>query len=143
MRRARIGSRRHGCDIGRLEDEDSSRTRAAAAGRYVKDDRDLRVRDLVDDVAGRFDESSGRIDLDQYGLIVAALSLVDGAGNVFLGDGLNRIVDNNLQNLGAGDGAEEKSPSQSEKNVRNPSALHCTPRFITDCASQIQMRIGP
>ena len=75
MRRASVGSGSHGCDVGRFEDEDSSRTGAAAGGRDVEDDGNRRVRDLLDDVAGGFDEASGRIDLDQYGLIVAALRL--------------------------------------------------------------------
>src|ERR1700730_12719974 len=49
----------------------------SAAGRDVEDDRNLGIRDLLDDTAGRFDEASRRIDLDQYSLIVAARSFVD------------------------------------------------------------------
>ena len=104
MRRAGVGSGSHGRDVGGFEDEDSSRTGAAAAGRYVEDDRDLRIRDLLDDVASGFDEASGGIDLDQYCLIVAALGFVDGAGDVFLGDGLNGVVDDDLEDFGGRDG---------------------------------------
>ncbi len=83
--------------------------RAAAAGRDVKDDGHGRVRDLLDDVASGFDEASGRIDLDQYSLVVAALGFVDGAGNVLLGDGLNGVVDDDFQDLGGRDGGKNES----------------------------------
>src|ERR1022692_2292218 len=91
MRRARIGSRSHGRDVGRLQDEDSSRTRAASAGGYINNHWKLRRGNLVDDLARRLDQPSRRIDLDQYSLIVAPLRFVDGAGDIFLGDGLNRV----------------------------------------------------
>ncbi len=119
MRRAGVGSGGHGRDVGGFEDEDSGRTGAAAGGGDVNDDGDLRVRDLLDDLAGGVDEASGSIDLDQYGLIVAALGFVDGAGNVFLGDGLNGVVDDDFEDFGGGDGGQNETlPRGREESAR-------------------------
>ncbi len=119
MRRAGVGSGSHGCDVGGFEDEDSGGTGAAAAGRDVDDDRNLRIRDLLDDVAGGFDEASGGIDLDQYSLIVAALGFVDGAGDVFLGDGLNGVVDDDFQDFGGRERRENQTlPRGREESAR-------------------------
>ena len=42
MRRAGVGSRRHRRDVGRLQDEESRRSRVGAAGSDVDDDRHRR-----------------------------------------------------------------------------------------------------
>ena len=127
MRRSGVGSGSHGCHIGRFQEENSGRTGAAAAGRDVEQDRNRRIRDLLNDVAGGFNGASGSIDLDQYSLIVAALGFVDGAGDVFLGDGLNGVVDDDLEDLSVRDGMENKSCQQCEKNSRDSVAFHRSP----------------
>ena len=124
MSRSGVSSGSHGRYVGRFEDEDSRRTGAAAAGRHVNDDRDLRRRDLLDDLARGFDQASGSIDLDQYSLIVAARSFVDGAGDVFLGDGLNGVVNDDPQDFGEGCGTESQSRHDAENNSRDGASLH-------------------
>src|SRR5580698_3033222 len=127
MRRSGVGSRSHGSHIGRFEEENSGRTGAAAAGCDVEEDRNRRIRDLLDDVAGGFNGASGSTDLDQYSLIVAALGFVDGAGDVFLGDGLNGVVDDDLEDLSVRGGTENESCHQGEKNSRDSVAFHRSP----------------
>src|SRR5260370_6762392 len=119
MRGASVGSGRHGGDVGRFEDEDSSRTSAAAGGGDVEDHWNLRIRDLFDDAASGFDKTSGSIDLDQYRLIVAALGFVDCARDGFLGDGLNGVVDDDLENFGRSDRAENQGCYKAKKKQRN------------------------
>ncbi len=109
MSRASIGSGSHGGDVGRFEDEKSGRGRAASGGRHIENDGNRGVRNLLDNFASRFDKTPGCIDLDQYSLSAAALSFVDGAGYVFFSNGLNGVVNDNLENFGAGDGAENEN----------------------------------
>jgi hypothetical protein len=100
MSGAGIGSWGHGGDVGGFEDEDSGGTCAAAAGRDVENHGDRRAGNLLDYLARGFDEASGGIHLDQYGLIAAALGLVDGARDVFLADGLNGVIEDDLEDFG-------------------------------------------
>src|ERR1700692_1073420 len=127
MRRARIGSGSHGGDVGGFEDEDTRRTGAAAGGGDVEDDGNGGVRDLIDNLASGLDETSGSIDLDPYSLIVAALSFVDSAGNIFLGNRLDGVVDDNLENFGTRERIEKKNGGQAEKHSRNQSSFHESP----------------
>ena len=122
--RAGVGSGGHGGDVGGFEYENSRGTGAAAAGRDVNDDRNLRSRDLLDDLAGGFDEASRCIDLDQYGLVVAARGFVDGAGDIFRGDGLNGVVDDDFEDFGGADGAENEGCREAEKNSRDLRVVH-------------------
>ena len=94
-------------------------TSAASRIKIPAEPADLGIRDLVDDVAGGFDEASGGIDLDQYSLIVAALGFVDGAGDVFLGDGLNGVVDDDLEDFSGGNRTQNKSCHEAKKNTRD------------------------
>ena len=100
MRGASIGSGSHGSDVGRFEDEKSSGCGAAAAGCYIDDDRNGRGHNFFDDVAGRFDQSSGSVDLDEDSLVVIGSSEFERAANVFGGYGLDGILDHNSQNVG-------------------------------------------
>ena len=100
MRRAGVGSGSHGGDVRRFEDEESGGCGAAAAGRHVDDDGHRRSHDFFDDFARRIDESSGSVDLDQDGLIVVGGGRVEGAANVFGGDGLDGVVDCDPQDVG-------------------------------------------
>ena len=62
---------------------------------------------MFDDLARRINQTAGCIDLDQYGLIAAAAGFVDCAGDVFLADGLDRVVDDDFQDFGlSGEGEE-------------------------------------
>src|SRR5258706_13828135 len=131
MRRTRVGSGRHGSDVGCFEDEDPRGTSAAAGWRHVEDYWDLRIRDLLDDVASGFDETSGRIDLDQHSLIVAACGFVDGPGDVFLGDGLDGVVDDDLKNFGRGGGAKDKNCNETWIKTRNYVLFHCSQPIST------------
>src|SRR5271166_592783 len=115
----RVWSRSHGCDVGRLEDENSSRARAAAAGCDVNDDRNLRRGNLLDDLPRRIDQPSGRIDLDQYSLIAAPLRLVDGPRDIFLCDGLNRVINDDLKDFGEGNRAENTNRDKAENDAEN------------------------
>ena len=70
-----------------------------AGWRYV-DNHGHRGRcDLLDDLSRGTDEATRRIHLDQYRLIVAALRFIDGASDVFLADGLNGVINDDLQHL--------------------------------------------
>ena len=73
-----------------------------AGGRHVDDDRYEGAGNLLDDFARRADQAAGRIHLDQYGLVVAAVSFVDGAGDVFRADGLDGVVNGDLEDLRGG-----------------------------------------
>src|SRR5580692_5328105 len=117
MRRTRVGSRSHGCDVGRFENENSSRTRAAATGCNVDNYRNLRGSDLLEDLPRGIDQPSWRIDLDQYRLITAPLCFVDGPRDIFLRDGLNRVIDDDLENLSGRDRAENANRDEAEKNA--------------------------
>jgi hypothetical protein len=110
MRRAGVGSGSHGGNIGGFQNEKSGRTGAAAGGRDIKNDRNLRCRNLLDDLAGGFDQAAGGIDFDQQGLVVAAPGFVDGAGDVFLSDGLNGVIDDDLEDLRRRSTAGKPSP---------------------------------
>ena len=123
MGRAGIGAGGHGGDVGGFEDKKSGGRSAAAAGRDVKNDRNLRAGNFLDDLARRFNEASGSIDLDQYSLIVATAGLVDGASNVFLGNGLNRVVDDDLQDFARSGAAEREEGCQHE--LKSLAKLKC------------------
>src|SRR5580700_1683281 len=124
MRRSGVGSWSHSCDIGRFEDKYSSRASAAAGGGDVHNHRNRRGGDFFDNLARGVDQTPGRIDLDQYSLIVAALGLIDGAGNVFARDGLNSVIDNDLEDFRGGGRAKNKSCRETEKNSGNEIAFH-------------------
>src|SRR6266852_802075 len=124
MSSARVGSRSHGRNIGRFEDEDSRRPGAAAGGGDVENNRNLRVCDPFDDAASGFDKASWSIDLDQYSLIVAALGFVEGAGDVFLGNRLNGVVDDDLEDFRGGIGTQNQQCDEPDQDPRNGTAFH-------------------
>src|ERR1700692_3907163 len=114
MSRAGIGTRRHGGDVSGFQNKKSGRCGSAAAGRYIENDGNGGGRDLLDNLPGRLEEASGRIDLDQYSLSVAALRFVDGAGNIFFGNRLNGVVDDNLKNFSARDATQNQNGRKAE-----------------------------
>src|SRR5580698_4224069 len=81
-------------------------------------------------MASGFDQASGSIDLNQYRLRVAALGFVDGTGDVFLGDGLNGVVDDDLKDFGGRDRRNDQGCRDGEKKSRDGSAFHERPTTI-------------
>jgi hypothetical protein len=117
MRCARIGSRSHGGDVGRFENEEAGRCGAAAAGRHVDDDGNRRGDDLLDNFAGGIDQSSGSVDLDQDRLIVIGGGHGERAANVFGGDGLDGVVDA-MRKTSAEQGATRNTVATMAKQKR-------------------------
>ena len=100
MRRAGVGSGRHGSDVSGFENEDSSGAGAAAGRRHVDDHGHRRSHDLVDNFPRRLDEASGSIHLDQNSLVVMISGDRERAGDVFGGDGLDGVVHRDPQDVG-------------------------------------------
>ena len=120
MRRAGIGSRSHGRHVGGFEDEDSRRARTAASRSHVDDNWHRRSHNFVDDFARRLDQSAGSVHLDQDGLIVVGGRRCERAANVFGGDGLNRVVDCDPQDVGGAEGGEQKEHCDAAGRMANP-----------------------
>ena len=88
---------------------------ARAAGRsHVDDDRHGRGYDLVDDFAGRFDQSAGSVEFDQDGLVVVGGGKVERAADVFGGDGLDGVVYGDLYDIGEGKVVNRKSAAKQQ-----------------------------
>jgi len=56
----------------------------------------------VDDVVGRIEESAGRVEFDQDSLIMIRGGGIDGATDVLGGDRMNRVVNDDLEDVGGG-----------------------------------------
>ena len=102
MGRTGVGPGSHGRDVRAFQDEEPGRRCPAAAGRDVNDYRNRRGQNFLDDVAGGFQQAAGRIQLDQQRLVFVAIGLGQSAFDVLLGDGMNGVVDDNLQHFGGG-----------------------------------------
>ena len=61
-----VGPGSHCRDVRAFEDEESRRRCPAAARRDVDDYRDPRGQDFLDDLAGGFQQATGRIQLDEH-----------------------------------------------------------------------------
>jgi len=122
MGRARIGTGRHGGDVCTFQDEKSGGSRATTARSNVEDHRHGRCQDFFDNVASRVEQPAGRADLDQHRLVLVAVGFLDGAADVLGGDGLDGVVQHDLQHFGpsgSGEGCEERSGQQAVKSARN------------------------
>jgi len=86
----------HGGDVGRLQQEESGRTGAAARRFDEDDDGHLRCLDVGHHLAGGIEQSTGRAHGDEHSLGVAAGGVVQAALHVFGGDGLDGVVDGEL-----------------------------------------------
>ena len=115
MSRAGVGSGRHGRNVGAFENEKSGGRGPASAGRDVDDYGHRRGQDFFDDVAGGFKQAAGSVDLDEQGVIFVAFCFGDGAANVFIGDGMDRVVHDDLQYFGGRSGAQDEQQQSGQK----------------------------
>ena len=102
MSRAGVGARSHSRDVRRFEDEESRGRSAAAARGDIDDDGDGRVHDLLDDFSGGLHQAAGCVDLDQECLVILNFRLRQGATDEFVCDGLDGVVHDDLEHVGAG-----------------------------------------
>src|SRR5262249_53343569 len=114
----------HSGDVCGHQNEESGRAGAAATRTDVEDDRNLRGGNLFDNVAGGIDESARSVQLDEKSLVVAAPGFVNSSGNVFLGDGLDRVIDDDLENLGVGGGKEKRQTDEESGGANDKGSLH-------------------
>ena len=71
-------------------------------GRDINDDGNWRRGDFLDDIARGFEKSAGSVQFDQQRLVFIPLGFGQGAANVLIRDGMNRVVDHDLQDFRAG-----------------------------------------
>ena len=92
VRRAGCGSRRHGRDVARLQQEESGRCRAPAAGRHIGHHRNRRRDNLFDGGAHRVHQSARCVESHQDQRCIFVLGLCDCAVHNFGGDGMDHPV---------------------------------------------------
>ena len=97
---AGVGSGGHGGDVGGLEEEEAGGACSAAGGRDEDDDGDGGVFDGLDHDAGRVEEATGCPEGDDDGAGVLAGGLVEAALEVVGCDGLDGVVDGELDDDG-------------------------------------------
>ena len=87
-----VGSGRHGGDIGGFEDIEAGRRGTRAGRSDVNDDWNFRGQHFRDDAPGGVDESARSAQLDEHGFGVDLIGMRNGAIDEFLGDGIDRVV---------------------------------------------------
>ena len=97
-----VGAGGHRGDVSGFEDKDAGGASARAGRGDVDDDGNRGRRKLFDDVASGIDEPAGRIEFDEDGFVVIGGGGFEGASDVFGGDGLDGVVDDDFQDLGGG-----------------------------------------
>jgi hypothetical protein len=100
MGRARVCSRRHRGNVGRLENEEAGRGGIGAGGRDIDDDGHRRSQNLLDDLARGIDQAAGRTQLDEHGISIGLPRMLDGAVDVLGADGLDGVIQANFDNRG-------------------------------------------
>ncbi len=99
MRRAGIRRWGHSGHVSRFEDKDSSRSGATALGCDVDNNGNGRVGDLLDDAARGSDQAARRVEFDQHSLRMGGVRFRQSAADELVGDGLDGVVDDDLENL--------------------------------------------
>src|SRR6185312_6873576 len=90
------------------KDEESGRRSASATWRDVDDDRDRRSKDLLHDFTHGGFKTARCAQVDEHGVRVTCVGGVDAARDVFSADGLDGVVDDQMNDLSAGELNESK-----------------------------------
>ena len=98
MSRAGIRARGHGGNVARDQNHEPRRCRLAAAGSDIGDHRQGRGNNLLDDLFRRVQQTARRVEPNHDGGGVFPLSLLQPLRNDFDGEGMNDVLDVNLQN---------------------------------------------
>src|SRR5579884_1302061 len=117
MGRSGIGSWRHRSHVGRFENEEARRTRAASARRYISDYRYGRVLDAADNVHHGRGKSARRAKLDYHRSGMLLPRNVNGAADVFGSDWLDRAIDDRADDLSKR-GMSTKETRQRQKTLQ-------------------------
>ena len=120
-----VGSGSHGGDVGGFEDEEAGGAGAASGGRDIDDDGNGGAFDGLDHVAGGVEQAAGGAERDEHGGGVAACGLVEAALDVAGGDGLDGVVEGELEDgCGLGEAASEEE-GDVEQAVESRSHCAC------------------
>ena len=112
--RAGVGPRRHGGDIGCLKQEEAGRSGATARRLDENDDGHGRGLDGSDHLAGGIEQAAGRAHGDEHGCRIAAGGVVQAALEVLGGDGLDGVVDGELDYQRSGRRLSRERQKQGE-----------------------------
>ena len=141
MSRTRIRPRRHRRDVGAFEDEKSRRRRPAAARSDINNDRYWRCHNLLDDLTRRIQQPARRVQLDQHRLIFISIRFRQRPPNVLIGNGMNGVVDHDLQHFRRGSrGHEQNQPNQRTKQMRNSHRNWQRRRFLRQLLAAVTYR---
>ena len=69
----------------------------------------------MDDLVGGVEESAGGIDLDEDGLVVIGRRGVESPGNVFGGDGMDGVVNDDFQDVCVGRNGEQRRDERNKQ----------------------------
>src|SRR5262249_47175815 len=116
-----------------LENEETGGCGARPGGFDVNDDRHRGIKNLVDDFSSGLEQPAGRAQLDQHGLVFVAGSFRQSPPDIFVGDGLNCVVDHDLQNFGRCDvgNVQQKKGQDEIEGQKSAWQLH---GFGSGCA---------
>ena len=123
MGRAGVGAGRHGRNVCRLQNKEAGRGRVGSAGRHVDNHRHRRSKNLLDDFAGRVDQSARRAQFNQHRVRIGLAGALDGAIYILRADGLDGVVYFDLDHA-VGKGVAGCQQRQDEAAERDSSASH-------------------
>ena len=144
MRRARIRSRRHRCNIGRLHQKESRRPGPASRRRHIKNHRRRRCQNVAHHGARRIQQPARRIQLHQHRLRVQFGGPVDPALQIIGADRLNRIVQMQNHHLAAlrrhpyrAWPQQAQKEQQDQRNQKKRSVVVLVPYVVRHCSHGI------
>ena len=127
MSGSRIRSRSHSGNVGGFEDEEACGRGPPSRGRDIDNHGNRRRQHLRNDRTGRVDQPAGCAQLDEHGIGIGLAGLLDGAADVLVADGLDGVVQLDLDDAAGGSNRDGEKYQKWRSGTERAKSKHTAP----------------